>query len=70
MAGSDIERVKKMIKGEFNRRKKTEAGLKLLHVFNDVARHRGFQNWNTWRAHLDKLPEKTACAGAPTAVDD
>jgi hypothetical protein len=57
MAETPIELAKQEVKKEFNRRKKTEAGLKLSHVFNDVARQRGFRNWNTWRAHLDKLPE-------------
>lgn len=49
-----LETVRKEVKKEFSRRKKTEEGLKLNHVYNDVARRAGYRDWNTYFAVLAK----------------
>jgi hypothetical protein len=51
------ETVKKAVKKEFNRRKKLEIGLKLTHVYEDMARAAGFKNWNVYSAVLRKAAE-------------
>jgi hypothetical protein len=52
MSGKKIEEFKRAVKKEFNRRKKTEEGLKLMHVYNDMSRSAGYRNWNTYCAIL------------------
>ena len=52
MAEKKIEEFKRAVKKEFNRRKKTEEGLKLMHVYNDMSRSAGYRNWNTYCAIL------------------
>jgi hypothetical protein len=52
MGQEHIDEFKKAVKKEFNRRKKTEEGLKLSHVYNDMSRAAGFRNWNTYCAIL------------------
>lgn len=51
---ANIDDVKREVKKEFSRRKKTEQGLKLGHVYNDFSRRAGFKDWNTFRASLER----------------
>jgi len=55
MANIALEEIKKNVKKEFNKRKKTEQGLKLGHVFEDVSRRAGFKSWNEYSEHLKAL---------------
>lgn len=59
----DIEAVKREVKKEFSRRKKTEEGLKLSHVYNDIARRNGFKDWNAYSAALknQEIPAAQQC---------
>jgi len=47
-----LEEVKKEVKKEFSRRKKTEPDLKLGNVYNDFSRRLGHKDWNTYRTFL------------------
>jgi hypothetical protein len=51
---SELERVKNEVKREFNRRKKTEVGLKLSQVYEDYSRRAGCRNWDVYCAKLKK----------------
>jgi hypothetical protein len=52
MGEKKIEEFKLIVKREFRHRKKTEEGLKLMHVYNDMSRYAGYRNWNTYSAIL------------------
>lgn len=52
MTERDLNQVKSEVKKEFSRRKKTEAGLKLGHVYDEVARRAGYRDWNAYCADV------------------
>lgn len=45
--------VKQAVKKEFNARKKVEEGLRLTHVYEDVAKRAGYRDWNEYSAVLN-----------------
>lgn len=57
MGNTTLDTVKKAVKREFSRKKKTDPDLKLGHVYDQVSRRAGFKDWNVYSAHLKTVKE-------------
>lgn len=52
---TEYEKTKVFVKRTFKMMKKADPDLKLMHVYNNISRLRGFKDWNTYAAHLKAI---------------